>query len=155
MRSTKTLLAALYLGSLASLALAHGGGLDQYGGHKDASTGTYHYHRDSQGNELDEPQTAADPNAGGPKGYSGAAGKRLTKAESEAKKAKAEAAKKEEAKAKKKAKKEKAAPAEKKEKAEPKEVKAPKAKKEKAEPKAEKAEKPAKKTKKAKKEKAK
>src|SRR6185369_4373820 len=99
MRSTKTLLAALYLGSLASLALAHGGGLDQYGGHKDSATGTYHFHRDAQGNELDEPQTAQDPNAGGAKSYSGAA-KRLTKAESEAKKAKADAAKKEEAKAK-------------------------------------------------------
>ncbi len=137
MRKMNTLLAVLYLGSLASLALAHGGGLDEHGGHKDGETGRYHYHRDAKGEELDEPQSAANPNDEGKKAYSGAAGKRLTKAESEAKKKKAELAKKAEAKAKK---------------AEKKEVKAPKAKKEKAEAKAEK---PAKKTKKVKKEKAK
>lgn len=39
------ILVGIFTLSLASTALAHGGGLDQNGGHWDHRTGTYHKHR--------------------------------------------------------------------------------------------------------------
>jgi len=39
------ILACLLLFTLAALAQAHPGGLDQYGGHHDRQNGGYHFHR--------------------------------------------------------------------------------------------------------------
>ncbi len=41
----RTTLAVGVVISLATLAVAHGGGLDSQGGHNDRSAGTYHFHR--------------------------------------------------------------------------------------------------------------
>lgn len=44
-KTVMLLLAVSMLFTLSATAFAHGGGLDQNGGHWDHSTNTYHYHR--------------------------------------------------------------------------------------------------------------
>lgn len=113
MKKTLLSLAIALAVATPGFVMAHPGGLDNYGGHTDKSTGKYHFHKDKAGNSLAEPREGVDPDANGGK-----------------KEMKEEKAPKAEKKAKKAAKAEKVEKAEKKApKAEAKEEKAPKAEK--------------------------
>lgn len=104
----KTLVIALAL-ALPGFLAAHPGGLDKYGGHKDASTGKYHFHKDKSGKSLAEPREGVDPDTQGGK-VEMKEEKKAAKAEKKAKKATVKAekkAEKAETKAEKKAKKKK------------------------------------------------
>lgn len=83
MKKLNLILAGMFVLATAAPAFAHPGGLDEDGGHMDAKTGKYHFHKDAKGSKLDTPVEVANHVKG--EKYEG--GGKVTKAEAPAAKA--------------------------------------------------------------------